>query len=314
MTPNHPFLDRPPLGVIIERDLDALLLLEIHVSQAFRQFLVGKATQSHEERFLGAWRGVHTHRGESDLLMLSDVAGQGRTALLIENKINARAQPTQAARYRERGQDGVRDGHWQSYVVCLCSPARYLPDDPNRDWDLLLTFEEVEGHLSMAALADPRASFLQRAIKQGITKHDAGSFRPDAIASDFWMRYQQLCREEFPGLGMTPLRPEQSRNEPWPRFAAGVLPSNIRLEHKPRGGCVDMTFSGRQTEDIKARLASLLGTSVSIARTPPSCALRRTVSVVSPLQPFEPQRISIVQALEAAQATLDLWPQVRSLL
>src|SRR4051794_29608274 len=89
MTGPHPYLGRPPMGDIIERDLDALLLLEIHASEAFRQFLVGKATQSREERFLGAWRGVHTHRGESDLLMLSDVASRGRTALLIENKINA---------------------------------------------------------------------------------------------------------------------------------------------------------------------------------------------------------------------------------
>jgi hypothetical protein len=306
--------ERPPLGDVIERDLDALLLLEIHASLHFRDFLIHKVTHSREERFCGAWRGVYTHQGESDLLMLSDVENLGRTAILIENKINAPAQPAQAARYHERGREGIRDGHWEKYFVCLCSPAQYLPIDLKRDWHVLLKFEDVVAQLASTALADPRASFLLKALQQGITKFEKGSFRPDLVASGFWAQYQQLCHKKYPDLGMTPLKAMQSRNEPWPKFAAGVLPSDIRLEHKPSRGLVDMTFTGRRAQEVKSKLAPLLKMSLTVERTPPSCALRRQVPIIKPAEPFEEQRAAIIEAFAAAQATLDLWPRVRTLL
>lgn len=306
--------ERPPLADVIERDLDTLLLLEIHASSDFRGFLVQKVTRSREQRFCGAWRGVYTHLGESDLLMLSDVENFGRTAILIENKINARAQPAQAARYRERGQEGIRDGHWEKFFICLCSPGRYLPTDTNRDWDVLLKFEDVVEQLASNAPADPRASFLQQALLQGITKFERGSFRPDLVASGFWVQYQQLCQKTYPGLSMTPLNAMQSKNEPWPKFAAGVLPSVIRLEHKPSRGSVDMTFTGRRVEDVKSKLATLLDERLTVERTSPSCALRRRVPVIKPAESFDNQRAAIIEAFEAAQATLNLWPRVQSLL
>ncbi len=53
---------------------------------------------------------------------------------------------------------------------------------------------------------------------------------------------------------MTPLSDVQSRNDPWPRFAAGTLPPSIRLEHKPWKGRVDMTFKGLAYDGLRARL------------------------------------------------------------
>jgi hypothetical protein len=45
-------------------------------------------------------------------------------ALLIENKISAGAQPNQAARYRDRGNEGLGK-IWDDFKTILIAPAAY---------------------------------------------------------------------------------------------------------------------------------------------------------------------------------------------
>lgn len=57
---------------IAERDIDLLLLEELHVSAAFRTWLVGQTFGPvvHCNTFLGAWHSVcHPTLGESDLVV-----------------------------------------------------------------------------------------------------------------------------------------------------------------------------------------------------------------------------------------------------
>ena len=117
---------------VAERDIDLLLLEELHVSAAFRSWLLAEVFEPDVRcnKFLGAWHSVSDPAlGESDLIILLEDAGGSRTALLIENKIDAPPQPEQAARYRLRGQLGVEDGSWAKFRTCMTAPQAYL----NRD-------------------------------------------------------------------------------------------------------------------------------------------------------------------------------------
>ena len=98
-----------------------------------------------------------------------------------------------------------------------------------------------------------------------------------------------MQREEFPELKMTALAEVQSANDPLPRFAAGMLPAHVKLEHKPWKGCVDLTFQEMKFEDLWSRLDGLLPCDFEVCRTAPSAAVRATVP---PL--------------------LELWPHIRS--
>ena len=66
-----------------------------------------------------------TRNGESDLVIV--IAGpQGRHAILVEDKIDAPAQPQQAKRYKSRGEEGIAAGEWSSFSVLLMAPEEYL--------------------------------------------------------------------------------------------------------------------------------------------------------------------------------------------
>ncbi len=101
------------IEAVSERDIDLLLLEEFNVSADFpRWFYQLCNPQAKNSTFcVGAWHSVtEPDLGESDLIaMYSD-----SHAILIENKIDAVAQPNQAKRYHLRGERGIEKDLWQS--------------------------------------------------------------------------------------------------------------------------------------------------------------------------------------------------------
>ena len=152
-----------------------------------------------------AWRGVYDNLGECDLLVLiRDASGQ-RVAIMVEDKIDASFQPSQASRYRQRGERGRALERWDRFITCLCAPKAYAEPIGKEDaWDAILTYEEIEARL--AAQEDTFAPFVSGALRQAADKQRSGGFVASRLASAFWAQYRRLQREEFPGLKMTPPR------------------------------------------------------------------------------------------------------------
>jgi hypothetical protein len=99
------------LEAVTERDIDLLVLEELHVSPRFRSWFIASVVADCPERvtFLDAWHSLSdTTIGESDLVLSFRDSAQKAWTILIENKIDAPPQPDQAARYAERGRVGVR--------------------------------------------------------------------------------------------------------------------------------------------------------------------------------------------------------------
>lgn len=308
-------LRRSALDTIEERELDLLFLQEFHTSSTLRAFFFRRVAGDDESRFVGAWRGIYTNNGETDLLLLSDLREQGRVAIMIEDKINAPFQLEQAQRYRLRGQQGQRDGLWDRFYTCLCSPKEYLAPDSATAWDAVISFEAVHGELR--TVTDRTSVFLADAIQFAIKKHASKGYMVDPAATTFWREYNSLYDKQYATrFYMPPLRERHSRNDTWPRFAVGVLPVGVILEHKPSLKRVDLTFKGATRDEVLTKLGRLLPANapMRVIRVGGSTALSYPISKVVPTDPFVGQETYISEAFEAVEKMLALWPAVSFLM
>lgn len=101
-----------PLEAVSERDIDLLLCEEWSVNADYRRRFLRRVSGGLEEMEFERLAHSVTDpiHGESDIVMLRQ-HGDHRHALLIENKIDAIAQPEQAARYAKRAAEGQASGH-----------------------------------------------------------------------------------------------------------------------------------------------------------------------------------------------------------
>jgi len=113
---------------VAERDLDFVLVEELSVNDEFCDWFTSRLYR--EPVFassIGAWHSVSdASLGETDVLYMFKSDEDGRIAVLIENKIDAGAQPTQAARYQQRGEKGKQAKDWDDFMTCLVAPSQYL--------------------------------------------------------------------------------------------------------------------------------------------------------------------------------------------
>src|SRR5258706_3955926 len=111
---------------VYERDLDLLLLQELHASKQFLAWFLRAVNQPEGLAMRGIARSVTDGIGESDLeVILGDP--ECETRILVENKINAPPQPDQARGYRTRANQYLSRG-CNTVVTVIIAPAQYLRD------------------------------------------------------------------------------------------------------------------------------------------------------------------------------------------
>jgi hypothetical protein len=129
-----------------ERDLDLMILEELHSDTRFSDWLVEQlglegfvfadATHSVSAKAGAKW-------GETDVLAFFSRNNE-RIALLIEDKIDASFTDRQAQRYHERAQEIVHEGQADRYVTLLIAPKVYLAGVPADDpWDHRLAIDDI---------------------------------------------------------------------------------------------------------------------------------------------------------------------------
>jgi len=140
--------DIQKLEAVAERDIDLLFIEELSISKSFRSWIYGMVweTNDHDLPFLGAWHSlIHSEYGESDIPAIFKDSHDHKTAILIENKIDALAQPNQAARYRSRGDAGIEKAWWHKYRTCIIAPEAYLNSNTEAEhYDVRISYESVK--------------------------------------------------------------------------------------------------------------------------------------------------------------------------
>ena len=115
---------------IDEKDIDMLIMDRVSKNGAVLDLIVQIVSDEIPGDLLAyelesITHSAATRNGESDLVIV--LAGKNsRHAILIEDKIDAPAQPQQAKRYKRRGDEGIAAGDWSNYSVLLMAPEEYL--------------------------------------------------------------------------------------------------------------------------------------------------------------------------------------------
>lgn len=289
------------IGSVTERDIGLLMLEELSVSPDFRAWLANLAFGSQLlAGHVGAWHSINVAAlGESDLIYVFTTATAQQCALLIENKINAAAQPEQAHRYVLRGQKGVDDADWQAFRTCIVAPQRYLDSTRHsQPYDVAVSYEDLERFFLARSACDARASYKAQLLREAIEQNRRGyQAEVNAAMTEFVGHYCARAQTGFAQLAIQAAGPRPAGST-WIGFSPVGL-RGMRVDHLMTTGTVRVLApaTGIPLEKLKARL----GGDVTVALSGKWISLAMTVPALRPLdEPFE----QALPKVETALATL----------
>lgn len=293
-------LDALPLIIAVqERDIDLLILEQLHASPAFvvwwcHQLGLDEAT------FDGAWHSVCNADGETDVLLRVCI-GEERIGVLIENKVAASEQHEQDIRYHRRGAQGIADGWFDRYVTCMCAPKAYLEGlSAQSQYAGRIAYEQIASWFAGQPDAHSawRKQVMDEAVKQG--RRGYTKVVSDAVTAFHRDYYAHLCRTQ-PNIRMNPPGDRGGQGY-WMILWVEGWSKHVRLNHKMKrdGGTVELGFSGYSQEDIMRKAGELPPDIIPIT-TGQYGSLAIRVGPLDYKAPLEPQAAALNDAFAAMQ-------------
>jgi hypothetical protein len=290
---------------IAERDVDLLMMEEFSVSDEFREWFSSRAFgEPIFQSQIGAWHSVSDAQlGESDLIFLFEAIDGPRTAILIENKIDAPPQPQQGERYRLRGEKGLKEGYWEKYKTCIIAPGKYLHSSKHSEsYDIEISYEEILAYFQSRRSRDERFPYKARILLEGIEQNRRG-YQPayNKELTNFVADYYAFASVDYTHLGMQEAKPRPV-NSTWIMFYPKLLPKGISLVHQLAAGLVKVFFNGQaQAFDmLYEQYKSKIPNNASIDLAGKSVAISMEVPKIDPLSiNFYDQQNKVEQALQS---------------
>lgn len=277
------------IAKIYERDMDLVLVEELKSNPEFRAWLVARVFgKDCYLKHLGAQHSVvdETNR-ESDVVfrfIADDSGAEVAKAILIENKIDAIAQPNQGNDYRVRGQAGAGRKDWAEFKTCLMAPRRYKETESTSDWrnfDEVITYEEILAFFASRKARDERYAWKTRLVETAIFKKVSG-YTPviSNEATEFVEQYYERTKK-YPRLQMAPPKPRPAGNT-WISFRPDILPKGTVIEHQVTAGWVKLMFHGasERLDALRAQLASYLDPRMTVEQAGKSVAISMRVPAI----------------------------------
>ena len=293
---------------INERDIDFLLLEELRVSPEFRDWISSRVFgRPIFKTFNGAWHSVvDANLGESDLIFIFEAEDSTSTAILIENKINAEAQPNQGKRYTERGEKGKAEGYWQEYQTCLIAPRKYLESPAQTEsYDCQIPYEEVIAYFTARRTVDARHNHRAIMVFEAVKQQRRG-YQPKTNdqMTEFVLDYWKFAQANYRGLVMPEPKPRAAGNT-WIFFYPSGYPKSVDVVHQLTGGYIKVFFKGMASEfsRIEALYTDMSSSfpGLEVELTGKSVAITIPVAPVKPLETaFDAVKDSINAALSVA--------------
>lgn len=253
---------------VSERDMDLLFMEEFAVNREFLNLFIKKikdADLGDYEIISEEVSYVEADLGESDLTVVLSREGH-RVALLIEDKINAIAQPRQYERYVERGKRGVEEHRYDSFYVFLIAPEKYLENNSLAlEYPLHVTYEECRALFEYKI--DARSNLKYRQLDKAIeTGHRPYNKIVDATATRFWESYVRYMQTYYPDIALKSEVKAKSKNGDWPTYQTVLDMKTVYIHHKMKMkgvsySYIDLTFNGlaEHRERLKEMLHQMLG-------------------------------------------------------
>lgn len=315
---------------ISERDVDLLLVEELASSRVFGNLILNTALGARARPFILSSKTALTPRhsvssasGESDIELHAVLPEHPsrHCLVLIENKLDAPFQPSQAARYRDRAAAFVAIGSARLAATLLIAPQAYLEAvEEASEFDSRMSYEQVQDYFraragrasgELARRMSHRFEFVNQAIIRARRGYVAVA---DGAATAFVGDYWRLAKAEFPHLLMQEPRP-RPRQSGWIVFESAIkadprLPRTT-LRHKTGQGIVDLEVKGWGTHvaEVLNLVEVWLLPQMRIRKAGGSLAFSIGVPSVQITSPFVSQDALVREALTAAARLKDWWAE-----
>lgn len=257
------------LKAAFERDVDLVLVRAFYERNRAAQLFLEEG-----DILLEVQHSAMELHGESDLQVIVQRNGL-RHAILIEDKVDAPAQPDQYLRYCERGDRGKAEGRWVDYTVYIAAPHKYLECDREaKKYPNKVSYEEIRDVLDN----DP----VSLAIVETALKKSEGllpSVVDDAVTA-FWNGYYDYHGENAPHLMLHINRGKKGPNATWPDFKTTL--KGVKILHKSEKGVVDLQFRGmaKHKQKMEAALKPYLAQDMEVHTAGNSAVVRIVVPVM----------------------------------
>jgi hypothetical protein len=299
---NH--LGRTCLDRVEERDIDLLLLEELICEQGMRDLLAQLVLgETNDAAFLEVSNSISTASdGESDLIAIYAL-GDRRLAVMIENKISASFMPEQALRYRRRGEQGIREGYWDSYLTVLVAPKRYLDaEHGDHVFDRHIAYEALKPHFEREN-AGPRGIWRAALLDQAIGGSRKSVYKRivDDATTRFFHDYFDIAAREYPDLRMKRDR-DRPAGSTWVQFHPAIsMPKNFTLYHKAAEiFTADISLARTRVEDLHTAIGPFLEEGMSVEQTNKSAVIRIHVPALAIADGVQAQIAEVRTGLAAA--------------
>lgn len=290
------------IASVAERDIDFLILEELQVSHAFRDWFTARVFERPVfKAHVGAWHSVvDPALGESDLVFLFEAEDGSTKAILIENKISAPPQPDQAKRYIARGEKGKAEEEWQEFRTCAIAPRMYLESGIHTDdYQSHIPYEEIMAYFAANRSVEERHKYRATMMLEAVDQHRRGyAAKIDDKATEFVRQYWQFVQANFPSLGMTEPKPRPAGNA-WIFFHPTGIPKTVDVVHLLTSGFVKVFLKQQAANhaSIEDRYKDLAGQFPGLEIEPAG----KSVAIAVPVEPVSP----LDTKFEAASASIN---------
>lgn len=303
------------LESVTERDIDLILLEELSVNDKFRnmfsKLVFGETVYKDYKEVCHSFSSDNL--GESDLIFIFETVNNKETAILIENKIDARPMPKQGLRYRQRGEEGLKKGSWEAFKTCIIAPEKYLVSVKDTGlYDGNISYEQICSYFQLEGKTDDRSAYKAKILIEGIEKNRRGNQPKDnEPVTIFFKQYYEYANEKYPALKMQEAKPRQAGSS-WVDFYADVLPPGreVTLAHQLTNGDVKLMFKNKagELDLIREKYQSSLSGRMSIKTAGQSAAILMKVAEIFPLkQRFDKVKDIIDNALDCLRQLSKLY-------
>jgi len=294
---------------IQEVHIDFLLWEELHASTMFlSKFVEACMGQDDVESLIDIRHSVSDQFGEADLVLQYRSKTGDCVVILIEVKICAGFQPSQADRYKQRGEKG-KPNLWDRYVTCLIAPEKYIRR--GHKFMKAISLESISEWIDVSQ--EIRRQFKLRVLNAAIKKEQqTGTKQVDETVTNFRMEYFNLLKQRANLLIMNLPKPTWS-GENWFKLKYSGLPKKAYIHHKADRGYVDLTFPNMSAKTLQ-KIEYRLEHGMSIEQTNKSAAIRLKVPCIDVSDDFAAQIDRIILAYEAAMRLAAFCDRERDLL
>ena len=289
---------------VLERDMDFLLIRKFtQADKAFWDLFLKKIGSEWSEKYslIRVAHSVMTTDGETDVeVVYSD--GEKKWALLIEDKIDAVAQPEQENRYEIRGKKAVENNQFDGYNIFIVAPKKYLTGNKEAaKYPNSISYEEIRKVLT----DEYEVAIIDKALdesKQGYIPIE------DKKVTQFWDKLYDFVEERFPDTFSMHGKKGDSRgaNARWITIRSG---KGTNLQVKADRGYVDLEISGyadKFQEFSKANQDLLDRKKLYVRLASKSLAIRKYIEPIDFGGDFDDQKDAIEEAFIKAKELQDL--------